>query len=239
MAAAATATHDHNGHYIIALTTGNTDTLGRLAISCNKATYSMGLRSYSVFNATTFDAIITNAAGAANGLVLSLASNKVIATLASTDVTGNLPANLVTIATQTVTCGAGVTVGAFVGNATATLAVDASGRVDLGKILGTASAGAAGYMGIDWSHVNAPTTTLALSGTTISTSQTIANVTVGGYAANQDPGSYVLQTATSKLNTDSSGKVLLQPIQAGVTIPTVTNVSGGVTVASQQRQVRL
>lgn len=43
-----------------------------------------------------------------------------------------------TIKTQTVTCSAGVTVGAFVGNATAALGVDASGRVDIGKALGTA-----------------------------------------------------------------------------------------------------
>lgn len=43
----------------------------------------------------------------------------------------------------------------------------ATGRVDIGKILGTASAGAAGYMGPDWGHVNAPTTTVALSGTTV------------------------------------------------------------------------
>jgi len=72
-----------------------------------------------------------------------------------------------TIKTQTVTCGAGVTVGAFVGNATAALSVDASGRIDLGKILGTASAGAAGYVGVDWAHINAPTTTVDLTGTTI------------------------------------------------------------------------
>jgi len=43
----------------------------------------------------------------------------------------------------------------------------ASGRVDLGKTLGTALAGAAGYVGIDWSAINAPTTTISLSGTTI------------------------------------------------------------------------
>jgi hypothetical protein len=78
-----------------------------------------------------------------------------------------------TIKTQTVTCTAGVTVGAFVGNATAALGVDASGRVDLGKILGTASAGAAGYVGLDWGHVNAPTTTVALTGTTIATTQQV------------------------------------------------------------------
>lgn len=56
------------------------------------------------------------------------------------------------------------------------LAIDVSGRVDLGKILGTASAGAAGYVGLDWAHINAPTTSQNLSGTTISTGQTITSV---------------------------------------------------------------
>lgn len=54
---------------------------------------------------------------------------------------------------------------------------DASGRVDLGKILGTASAGVAGYVGIDWSHINAPSSTQALANTTISTGQTISGIT--------------------------------------------------------------
>jgi hypothetical protein len=49
------------------------------------------------------------------------------------------------------------------------ISVDTLGRIDVGKILGTASAGAAGFMGIDWGHVNAPTTAVALSGTTIGT----------------------------------------------------------------------
>lgn len=59
-------------------------------------------------------------------------------TLTAADVTGNLPTDLQTIKTQTVTAAAGVTVGAFVGNATAALSVDASGRIDIGKALGNA-----------------------------------------------------------------------------------------------------
>lgn len=68
MASAATATHSHNGMYLILFTTGNTDTLGRLDISCNKATYAMGVRTFEVLTASTFDAIVTNAATAAGGL---------------------------------------------------------------------------------------------------------------------------------------------------------------------------
>jgi hypothetical protein len=60
LASPATATHSHNGHYIIALTTGNTDTLGRLAISMNRATYGMTIFRYEVLAANQFDAIVTN-----------------------------------------------------------------------------------------------------------------------------------------------------------------------------------
>lgn len=60
MAAAATATHSHNGHYLIALTTGNTDTLGRLTISMNKATYAMAMFRYEVLTAAAFDALVAN-----------------------------------------------------------------------------------------------------------------------------------------------------------------------------------
>jgi uncharacterized protein YjbJ (UPF0337 family) len=40
-------------------------------------------------------------------------------------------------------------------------------QVNMTKILGTTSAGAAGYVGLDWGNINAPTTTVNLSGTTI------------------------------------------------------------------------
>lgn len=42
-------------------------------------------------------------------------------------------------------------------------------RADLGFIKGTASAGVAGYVAPDWSAINAPTTTVNLSGTTVKT----------------------------------------------------------------------
>ncbi len=68
MASAATATHLHNGMYAILFTTGNTDTLGRLDVSCNKATYAMQVCRANVLQATVFDALITNATTAAGGL---------------------------------------------------------------------------------------------------------------------------------------------------------------------------
>lgn len=48
--------------------------------------------------------------------------------------------------------------------------------VDVETILATASVGTAGYMAPDWLHVNAPSTNVNLSGTTISTAQAVASV---------------------------------------------------------------
>lgn len=77
MAAAATLTHTSNGHYALVGTTGNSDTLGRTTIRINKAGYQAPVKEYMVLPATVFDALVTNAAGGANGLLLSLASNQV------------------------------------------------------------------------------------------------------------------------------------------------------------------
>lgn len=60
LAAAATATHSHNGMYLIALTTGNTDTLGRLDVSMNNTSYGMTNHRYEVLTANQFDALVTN-----------------------------------------------------------------------------------------------------------------------------------------------------------------------------------
>ena len=46
-------------------------------------------------------------------------------------------------------------------------AIDASGRVDIGSTLGTASKGAAGYMGIDWAQIANPTSTVDFTKTTV------------------------------------------------------------------------
>ena len=60
LAAAATATHSHNGMYLIQLTTGNTDTLGRLDVSMNNTSYGMTNHRYEVLSANQFDALVTN-----------------------------------------------------------------------------------------------------------------------------------------------------------------------------------
>lgn len=55
-----TFTHSHNGHYLLTLTTTDTDTLGRLSISANNSAHAMPVFRYTVLVAAMFDAIVTN-----------------------------------------------------------------------------------------------------------------------------------------------------------------------------------
>lgn len=77
LASAATLTYIANGMYTLVLTTGNLDTLGTAEISCNKTGYQMRQKEIMVLPATVYDALVTNAAGGANGFVLSDANNRV------------------------------------------------------------------------------------------------------------------------------------------------------------------
>lgn len=106
MASAATLSHVDNGYYTLVTTTGNMDTLGRVQIRVNKATYQMPPLEMMVIPATVYDVLVTNATNTTGGLIA---------------------------ATAAVSAAAG-----YIGNATAALSVDASGRVDVAKVAGTA-----------------------------------------------------------------------------------------------------
>jgi hypothetical protein len=58
LAAAATLTHIANGQYTLVMTTGNLDTLGRLQITCNRATYQMPPIGLTVVPAMVFDSMV-------------------------------------------------------------------------------------------------------------------------------------------------------------------------------------
>lgn len=85
MAAAASVTHSHEGHYLLTFTTGNTDTLGRLAVSCNKSGYAMPPARFTVLAAAAFDTLVTN------GTLASTTSGRTIVT----DAAGLVDANAV------------------------------------------------------------------------------------------------------------------------------------------------
>lgn len=83
-----TVTHSHNGHYTIALTTGNTDTLGRLTISVNNSAMAMSPYRYTVLAAAVFDTLVTN------GTLASTTSGRTI----TVDASGNASANIIQVA---------------------------------------------------------------------------------------------------------------------------------------------
>ena len=75
-----TISHSHNGHYLITLTTTDTNTIGRLAITVNNTSYAMTAFRWDVITATAFDTLVTN------GTLASTTSGRTI----SVDASGNL-----------------------------------------------------------------------------------------------------------------------------------------------------
>lgn len=107
-------------------------------------------------------------------------------------------------------------------------------EVNTTHLRGTLGVGVAGYVGIDWSAINAPTTTVNLSGTTISTAQAIASVSgaVGSVtgAVGSVAGAVGSVTARVTANTDQlAGQTVTAA--AGVTFPSSvaspTNITAG------------
>jgi hypothetical protein len=79
-----TLTHDHTGHYVFVSDGGDFDTLGEVEFTLNSGTNAMAPVKFQVLPGTTYDAIVTNAAGGANGMLLSGASNKALVSMCDT-----------------------------------------------------------------------------------------------------------------------------------------------------------
>jgi len=80
----ATVTHDANGYYTIALTTSNTDTVGRLEIYSGNTAQATAVHNWLVLLASVFDAIQTNATNSTGGLVTATGSVTALAGAIST-----------------------------------------------------------------------------------------------------------------------------------------------------------
>ena len=80
----ATVTHDANGYYTIALTTGNTDTVGRLVLYSGNTAQSMATHYWTVLLASVFDALLTNATNTTGGLATATAAISAFAGAIST-----------------------------------------------------------------------------------------------------------------------------------------------------------
>ena len=73
------------------------------------------------------------------------------------------------------------------------LVASKTGCIPASKTVVTSASGTAGYLGLDWSKITSPTTTVALTGTTISTSQVAASVTAAvTVGTNNDKTGYSL-----------------------------------------------
>jgi len=99
-----TLTHNHTGHYVFVSDGGDFDTLGEVEFSLNSTTNAMAPVKFQVVPVATYDALITNAAGGADGLAVSGASKKVAATVAAGD-----GVDAAAIKTTIGTAGAGLT----------------------------------------------------------------------------------------------------------------------------------
>jgi hypothetical protein len=79
-----TISHSHNGHYLITLTTGNTDTIGRLAISVNNSAQAMPVFRWDICQPTVYDALFSNAVNTSGGLPSATGSITTLAGAIST-----------------------------------------------------------------------------------------------------------------------------------------------------------
>jgi hypothetical protein len=80
----ATVTHDANGYYTVALTTSNTDTVGRLEIYSGNTSQATAVHNWLVLLASVFDALETNATNSTGGLVTATGSVTALAGAIST-----------------------------------------------------------------------------------------------------------------------------------------------------------
>jgi hypothetical protein len=92
----ATVTHDANGYYTIALTTSNTDTVGRLEIYSGNTAQATAVHSWLILLASVFDAIQTNATNSTGGLVTATGNVTALAGAISTLTAGGVRTELAT-----------------------------------------------------------------------------------------------------------------------------------------------
>lgn len=138
-ASSPTTTHDADGWYQVPLTATDTGTLGPLTVQVAMSGALPVWEHFMVVPAAIYESLVSGTP-TADGLLLGSAAYKLaVDSAGKVAVPDTQKVDVNTIKTQDVTTGIGsIAVGAFVGNATAALAADASGRVDVGKVAGTA-----------------------------------------------------------------------------------------------------
>lgn len=101
LAAAATLTYIANGQYTLVLTTGNTDTLGVIQITCNKATYQMPTAERHVIPANVYNSLIAGS-DYLDVETAAMAANTLTASALATDAVTEIQSGLSTVTTAQV-----------------------------------------------------------------------------------------------------------------------------------------
>ncbi len=167
------------------------------------------LRSFSINNRSPLRPTVADrtldvtATGEAGIDFANIGSPTTMVNLSGTTIATTQKVDVETIKTQAVVCGAGVTIGAYVGNATAAIAVNGSGYV---------------------TYANAAPPSAADVVTALGTGSTLtACLTATGFSTHSaaDVAALVLATPANKLATDTSGYVTF----ANASIATVTDLT--------------
>jgi hypothetical protein len=126
-----TISHSHNGHYLITLTTGNTDTIGRLAISVNNSAQAMPVFRWDICQPTVYDALFSNAVNTSGGLPAATGNISALAGAISTFAGGAVASVTagVTVTTNNDKTGYSLTATTGLGNQTANITGNLSGSV--------------------------------------------------------------------------------------------------------------
>jgi hypothetical protein len=248
MAASATLTHVANGHYTLVFTTGNTDTLGTLTVSCHKSTYQMPRVLMQVIPVKVYDSIV---AGSDN---LEVDAIQLLGTAILTPATaGTLDVNTKLLGGATVTATTSVTIPASSTLATTTGAVGSvTGNVG-GNVTGSVASvvGAVGSVtGLTAANLDTTISSRA-SQTSLDTLDDLVDTEVGAIKTKTDQLTFTvanqidansltngglsasatrsaLGMATANLDTQIATLATPTNITAG-TITTVTNLTNAAT----------
>jgi hypothetical protein len=228
-------TYDARGHYLVTLDTTDTATLGRLRVEFSEPATCLSVwEDFQVLPPTIFDSFCTANAGAIPAYVAGAAGGLFIAgTNAATTVTTGLTTHLIgtvdTVTTltghtaQTGDCfarigatGSGLTslapAATALTNATWTDAkagyidVAVSSRLAPTTAARTLDVTTGGCAGVDWANVEAPTSTVGLSGTTVGTTTALTGKT--GFSLAADQSAVTVGTVTTVATTTAVTNVV-------------------------------
>lgn len=108
-------------------------------------------------------------------------------------------------------------------------------KTDIEDIRGTLSVATAGYMGLDWAHINAPTTSVNLSGTTVGTITTYTGNTPqtgDAFARIGSNGAGLTSLATASALSSVASGVAALPSAAAIATAVLTDVGDNTTAGS-------